>query len=81
MSIDFSSAGAWRHLMRMAKVGVVLLLVAAALAIPMNAMEGRALVPASFLIVGPLIYAIFMMPWVLWWGLLRLSEMTLGEGD
>jgi hypothetical protein len=79
MASDFSSAGAWRRLKLMLKLGLVALLIAAALAVPMNAAEGRPLLPPSILTAAPVIFLLFISPWFLWWAFLRLSEMSLGK--
>lgn len=78
MQSDFSSETAWRRLKLAAKVGVGGMLAAAALALAMNAAEGRPLLPPDFAIGGAvIIFALFLTPWFLWWAMLRLSEMTL----
>lgn len=77
MALDFSSDTAWRRLKLMLKLGVGGFLLAAALAIPMNAAEGRPMLPSYMLTAGPVIFLLFMSPWFLWWAFLRLSESTL----
>jgi hypothetical protein len=55
------------------------MLVLAPIAIVMNLSEGREALPSSTLLVLPIILTIGMSPWILWWLLLRLAELTLGN--
>ncbi len=78
MSVDFSSAKAWRRAKFMAKFVFALFGIVGAFAILMNATEGRPVLSPSFIIGGLVICLFFLAPWLLWWAFLRLSELSLG---
>lgn len=78
MTLDFSSAAAWRGAILHLKRVLIVVLIVAPLAFIVNLSEGRPPIPPSFVIAAPIILVLFAAPPFLWWLFLWLSERTLG---
>lgn len=79
MPFDFSSAKAFKNIKRVARYGAGLMLVAAALVMPLNVLEGGPLLSRSAIVGVPMLYLLAITLAVLWWLSLRVSEMTPGS--
>lgn len=77
MDVNFSSAKAWRTLILVLKVELGTILIVTPIGVFINLRRGDAALPDSYWIAAAIILAITLLPWILWWLVLWLSERTL----